>query len=137
MAALYRSVWDGFVTMLVMPVSMAGGIATLRVIGLFGFQALDLLTMIGFIILLGLVVNAAILLVDQTRARERAGVPRREAGAAGAGDSRAPDRAVDDDGRARHGAPHLHAGPGRRESIAASRASWPAAWSSARCSPGS
>jgi multidrug efflux pump subunit AcrB len=79
MAALYRSVWDGFVTMLVMPVSMAGGIATLRVIGLFGFQALDLLTMIGFIILLGLVVNAAILLVDQTRARERAGVPRREA----------------------------------------------------------
>jgi multidrug efflux pump subunit AcrB len=79
MAALYRSVWDGFLTMLVMPVSMAGGIAALRVIGLFGFQALDLLTMIGFIILLGLVVNAAILLVDQTRARERAGVPRREA----------------------------------------------------------
>jgi HAE1 family hydrophobic/amphiphilic exporter-1 len=35
--------------------------------------------MIGFIILLGLVVNAAILLVDQTRAREHAGVPRREA----------------------------------------------------------
>jgi hypothetical protein len=33
-----------------MPVSMAGGIATLRIIGLFGFQALDLLTMIGFII---------------------------------------------------------------------------------------
>jgi multidrug efflux pump subunit AcrB len=79
MAALYRSVWDGFLTMLVMPVSMAGGIGALRVIGLFGFQALDLLTMIGFIILLGLVVNAAILLVDQTRARERAGVPRREA----------------------------------------------------------
>jgi multidrug efflux pump subunit AcrB len=79
MAALYRSVWDGFLTMLVMPVSMAGGIATLRIIGLFGFQALDLLTMIGFIILLGLVVNAAILLVDQTRARERAGVPRSEA----------------------------------------------------------
>jgi multidrug efflux pump subunit AcrB len=79
MAALYRSVWDGFLTMMVMPVSMAGGIATLRIIGLFGFQALDLLTMIGFIILLGLVVNAAILLVDQTRARERAGVPRSEA----------------------------------------------------------
>jgi multidrug efflux pump subunit AcrB len=79
MAALYRSVWDGFLTMLVMPVSLAGGIAALNVIGLFGFQALDLLTMIGFIILLGLVVNAAILLVDQTRARERAGVPRAEA----------------------------------------------------------
>mgnify|MGYP001610782036 CR=1 FL=1 len=79
MAALFRSVWDACLVMLVLPVSIAGGIATVRVMGLFSFQALDLLTMIGFIILLGLVVNAAILLVDQTRARERAGVPRREA----------------------------------------------------------
>jgi len=79
MAALFRSVWDACLVMLVLPVSVAGGIAAVRFIGLFGFQALDLLTMIGFIILLGLVVNAAILLVDQTRARERVGVPRREA----------------------------------------------------------
>ena len=79
MAALFRSVWDSFLVMLVLPVSTAGGIAALRLIGLFSFQALDLLTMIGFIILLGLVVNAAILLVDQTRARERAGMARREA----------------------------------------------------------
>jgi multidrug efflux pump subunit AcrB len=79
MAALFRSVWDSFLVMLVLPVSTAGGIAALRISGLFTFQALDLLTMIGFIILLGLVVNAAILLVDQTRARERAGMPRREA----------------------------------------------------------
>jgi HAE1 family hydrophobic/amphiphilic exporter-1 len=79
MAALFRSVWDSFLVMLVMPVSMAGGIAALRVCGWFGFQALDLLTMIGFIILLGLVVNAAILLVDQTRAREHAGLSRRDA----------------------------------------------------------
>jgi multidrug efflux pump subunit AcrB len=79
MAALFRSVRDSLLVMLVMPASVAGGIAALRVVGLFGFQALDLLTMIGFIILLGLVVNAAILLVDQTRARERHGVPRRQA----------------------------------------------------------
>lgn len=79
MAALFRSVWDSALVMLVIPVSVAGGIAALRLVGLFSFQALDLLTMIGFIILLGLVVNAAILLVDQTRARERTGVPRREA----------------------------------------------------------
>jgi multidrug efflux pump subunit AcrB len=79
MAALFRSLRDSLLVMLVMPVSVAGGILALRVIGLFGFQALDLLTMIGFIILLGLVVNAAILLVDQTRARERKGVPRRQA----------------------------------------------------------
>ncbi|HUS25204.1 MAG TPA: efflux RND transporter permease subunit [Candidatus Binatia bacterium] len=79
MAALFRSVWDSVLVMLVLPVSTAGGIASVQVLGLFSFQALDLLTMIGFIILLGLVVNAAILLVDQTRAREREGVPRREA----------------------------------------------------------
>jgi len=54
MAALFRSVWDSFLVMLVLPVSTAGGIAALRLIGLFKFQALDLLTMIGFIILLGL-----------------------------------------------------------------------------------
>ncbi len=79
MAALFRSLRDSLLVMVVMPVSIAGGILALRVVGLFGFQALDLLTMIGFIILLGLVVNAAILLVDQTRARERNGVPRRQA----------------------------------------------------------
>jgi HAE1 family hydrophobic/amphiphilic exporter-1 len=79
MAALFRSLRDSLLVMVVMPVSVAGGILALRLIGLFGFQALDLLTMIGFIILLGLVVNAAILLVDQTRARERNGVSRRQA----------------------------------------------------------
>ena len=79
MASLFRSVWDSFLVMLVIPVSMAGGIAALRLLGLAGFQALDLLTMIGFIILLGLVVNAAILLVDQTRAREHAGMARADA----------------------------------------------------------
>jgi multidrug efflux pump subunit AcrB len=79
MAALFRSVRDSLLVMAVIPVSVAGGILALRLAGLAGFQALDLLTMIGFIILLGLVVNAAILLVDQTRARERSGVPRRQA----------------------------------------------------------
>ena len=43
------------------------------------FQPMDLLTMIGFIILLGLVVNNAILLVHQTRAAERDGMSRRDA----------------------------------------------------------
>ncbi len=40
---------------------------------------MDLLTMIGFIILLGLVVNNAILLVHQSRAAEREGLARAEA----------------------------------------------------------
>jgi multidrug efflux pump subunit AcrB len=79
MAALFRSMRDSLMVMLVIPVSVAGGILALRLVGLLGFQALDLLTMIGFIILLGLVVNTAILLVDQTRARERNGLPRQQA----------------------------------------------------------
>jgi HAE1 family hydrophobic/amphiphilic exporter-1 len=70
---------DSLLVMVVMPASIAGGILAIRAVGLASFQALDLLTMIGFIILLGLVVNAAILLVDQTRAREAKGVPRRQA----------------------------------------------------------
>ena len=42
-------------------------------------QAMDLLTMIGFIILLGLVVNNAILLVMQTRTGQQNGLSRAEA----------------------------------------------------------
>jgi len=63
----------------VMPMALAGGVLGLWVLNLFSFQSLDLLTMIGFIILLGLVVNNAILLVDQTRSSEREGLSRREA----------------------------------------------------------
>ena len=48
----------------------------LQLLNLVSFQPMDLLTMIGFIILLGLVVNNAILLVDQTRRAERAGLDR-------------------------------------------------------------
>jgi multidrug efflux pump subunit AcrB len=51
----------------------------LKYFGVDLFQPMDLLTMIGFIILLGLVVNNAILLVHQTRAAERGGLGRRQA----------------------------------------------------------
>jgi multidrug efflux pump subunit AcrB len=43
------------------------------------FQPMDLLTMIGFITLMGLVVNNAILLVAQTRSAERDGMARTDA----------------------------------------------------------
>ena len=51
----------------------------LRLLNLVTFQPMDLLTMIGFIILLGLVVNNAILLVYQTRQSERQGMSRSKA----------------------------------------------------------
>jgi multidrug efflux pump subunit AcrB len=54
-------------------------VIALRLLNLVTFQPMDLLTMIGFIILLGLVVNNAILLVYQTRQSERQGMSRRQA----------------------------------------------------------
>jgi multidrug efflux pump subunit AcrB len=79
MAALFRSLKDSFLVVLAMPLAMVGGIFALRLLNLISFQPLDLLTMIGFVILLGLVVNNAILLVHQTRSAERQGVSRHQA----------------------------------------------------------
>jgi multidrug efflux pump subunit AcrB len=79
MAALFRSVRDSCYVLLTIPLATVGGVAAIRLLNLVTFQPLDLLTMIGFVILMGLVVNNAILLVDQTRASERKGAPRREA----------------------------------------------------------
>ncbi|MCP3675660.1 MAG: efflux RND transporter permease subunit, partial [Gammaproteobacteria bacterium] len=61
------------------PLATVGGVIALRIMNIFVFQPLDLLTMIGFIILLGLVVNNAILLVHQTRDAERNGLSRNDA----------------------------------------------------------
>jgi multidrug efflux pump subunit AcrB len=79
MAAIFKSVRDSSLVLLAMPVALAGGLLGLKVLNLFTYQSLDLLTMIGFIILLGLVVNNAILLVDQTRRAEREGMDSRDA----------------------------------------------------------
>jgi len=78
-SALFRSFKDSLLVLLVLPLATVGGVIGLRVTNLFTFQPMDLLTMIGFITLLGLVVNNAILLVHQTRSLERAGTDRREA----------------------------------------------------------
>ncbi|MEO0973010.1 MAG: efflux RND transporter permease subunit, partial [Pseudomonadota bacterium] len=78
MAAIFKSVRDAALVLLVMPLALAGGICSLRILNLFTYQSLDMLTMIGFIILLGLVVNNAILLVHQTRMSEREGMARRD-----------------------------------------------------------
>ena len=79
MSALFRSFLDSLLVLLALPLATVGGVAALQLLNLRTFQPMDLLTMIGFIILLGLVVNNAILLVHQTRAAEREGMARREA----------------------------------------------------------
>lgn len=78
-SALFRSFKDSLLVLLVLPLATVGGVIGLRLTNLFTFQPMDLLTMIGFITLLGLVVNNAILLVHQTRSLEREGIDRREA----------------------------------------------------------
>jgi multidrug efflux pump subunit AcrB len=79
LAAMFRSLWDAFLVLLSMPLAIAGGILALRAMNLITTQAMDLLTTIGFVILLGLVVNNAILLVMQTRSGERKGLSNTEA----------------------------------------------------------
>jgi multidrug efflux pump subunit AcrB len=80
-SALFRSFRDSLLVILTIPMATVGGIVALRLIdfALPGGQQMDLLTMIGFVILLGLVVNNAILLVYRARDAEREGMARRDA----------------------------------------------------------
>ncbi len=73
MSGLFRSFVDSLLVLAALPLATVGGVALLRLMSL----PMDLLTMIGFITLLGLVVNNAILLVHQTRSAEREGLDRR------------------------------------------------------------
>ena len=66
MAVLFESFVYPLIILLSVPVAAAGGVAGLAVLNLYTYQALDMLTMLGFIILIGIVVNNAILLVHQT-----------------------------------------------------------------------
>ena len=67
MAAMFKSVRDAGVVVLTVPLALVGGVIGIRLLGLVAFQPLDLLTMIGFIMMIGIIVNHAILLVDLTR----------------------------------------------------------------------
>lgn len=66
MAVLFESFVYPLIIMLSVPVAAAGGVGGLALLNLTTFQPLDMLTMLGFVILIGIVVNNAILLVHQT-----------------------------------------------------------------------
>jgi HAE1 family hydrophobic/amphiphilic exporter-1 len=66
MAALFESFLYPFVIMFSVPLAALGGFLGLATVNLFTYQPLDVLTMLGFIILVGTVVNNAILLVHQS-----------------------------------------------------------------------
>ncbi|MBT5940077.1 MAG: efflux RND transporter permease subunit [Rhodospirillaceae bacterium] len=66
MAILFESFIYPLIVMLSVPVAAAGGLMGLAILNMYVDQSLDMLTMMGFIILIGIVVNNAILLVHQT-----------------------------------------------------------------------
>ncbi|MFN3958582.1 MAG: efflux RND transporter permease subunit [Parvularculaceae bacterium] len=79
MAALFKSVRDAAIVLITIPMAAVGGIIAIRLLNLVNPTPLDLLGMIGFIILLGIVVNNAILLVEQARQSEAEGLSRENA----------------------------------------------------------
>ncbi|UYP67012.1 efflux RND transporter permease subunit [Thalassobacter stenotrophicus] len=66
MAILFESFVLPLVVMISVPVAAAGGVGGLALLNLVGTQPLDMLTLLGFIILVGIVVNNAILIVHQS-----------------------------------------------------------------------
>lgn len=74
-ACLLRSFKDSLVSLCALPLTFFGGCLGLFILSLFTEQKLDMITLIGFIIVLGLTVNNAILLVSQFRQNQRMGKP--------------------------------------------------------------
>ncbi|MEL6217633.1 MAG: efflux RND transporter permease subunit [Pseudomonadota bacterium] len=66
MAVLFESFLLPLVILVSVPVAGAGGVAGLAALNQIQTQPLDMLTLLGFVILIGIVVNNAILLVHQT-----------------------------------------------------------------------
>lgn len=66
MAVLFESFVLPLVVMISVPVAAAGGVGGLAVLNMVGTQPLDMLTLLGFVILIGIVVNNAILIVHQS-----------------------------------------------------------------------
>ncbi|WP_421724700.1 efflux RND transporter permease subunit [Bauldia sp.] len=67
MAILFESFWYPLIILVAVPVAAAGGVGGLAALNLANIdQKLDMLTLLGFVILIGIVVNNAILLVHQS-----------------------------------------------------------------------
>jgi HAE1 family hydrophobic/amphiphilic exporter-1 len=66
MAILFESFVLPLVILISVPVAAAGGVGGLALLNTFQTQPLDMLTLLGFVILIGIVVNNAILIVHQS-----------------------------------------------------------------------
>ncbi len=80
MAALFESWLYPLAIIFSVPLGAVGGVLGLALLNLFVLQPLDVLTMLGFVVLIGTVVNNPILIVHQSLHHLREdGMPRREA----------------------------------------------------------
>jgi HAE1 family hydrophobic/amphiphilic exporter-1 len=80
MAALFESFLYPIVIMFSVPLAGVGGFVGLAILNIFTLQVMDVLTMLGFVILIGTVINNAILIVHQTLNNMReAGMDSRQA----------------------------------------------------------
>lgn len=66
MAVLFESFIYPLIILVTVPLASAGAVLALGLLNAFVYQPLDMLTLLGFVILIGTVVNNAILLVHQT-----------------------------------------------------------------------
>ena len=74
LASQYESFFDPFSIMLSLPLSLVGAILGLKVFG----SALNIMSMIGIVMLMGLVTKNAILLIDFVKQQRESGVDRTE-----------------------------------------------------------
>ncbi|MDR2401070.1 MAG: efflux RND transporter permease subunit [Deferribacteraceae bacterium] len=80
MAALFSNFLYPFIIMFSVPLAVAGGFAGLKIVDTFiAPQSMDVLTMLGFILLVGVVINNAILIVHQSLNNVNYGLPQAEA----------------------------------------------------------
>ncbi len=80
LAALFQSFLYPLVIMVTVPLATFGGVLGLRLVQLFdSSQQLDILTMLGFVILVGTVINNSILIVYQALSLVRRGMEAHEA----------------------------------------------------------
>ena len=64
---MFQSIKDSLIVLMSIPLSLVGGVIGIRIASEFWGQSLDILAIVGFLILIGLVVNNSILLVKQFR----------------------------------------------------------------------
>ncbi len=74
MSALFGSFLYPLIILITVPFASLGGFLGLFVLNLFTYQPLDILTMLGFVILIGIVINNAILIVHQALNNIRSGM---------------------------------------------------------------